>query len=549
MSPLNIFLLLTVVALFAGLYRVFEKFGEQGWKALVPVYNFVVWLKLVKRPWWWIFLIIIPTVGFYMIAILLVDLANYFGKRRFIDHVFAIFGYFIFVPVIGFSNKEKVIGPKPREKKKRIWQEWGEAAVFAIIAATLIRTFAFEAFTIPTSSMEKSLLVGDYLFVNKMRYGAKVPSNPLTIPFTHNTMPLTEGTPSFLDWVELPYMRFPGWASIKNSDIVVFNFPEGDTVEVNHSGQSYYALVRQYGRARVHDPNATDEGQNAEGIAKPFGHIVVRPVDKEDNYIKRCVGIPGDKLQIVNTQLLINDKPAYEAPNQQLGYIPVDVNDDFQRIMLERGIEYDGRVHLTKAEYELLKPHARMLIPAIDSVSPAMPSVIDIFPHDTNYRWTKDFFGPLTIPKAGATVQLDMKTLPLYRRIIDVYEENELQIREGQIFINGQAATSYTFKLDYYFMMGDNRHNSLDSRYWGFVPETHIVGSPSLIWLSKEKGSGLFDGFRTQRMISLVSPEGLSSSFLWPFLAIVAALIGWNYFRSKRKEKEAKASSKKPAKK
>lgn len=542
MSPIQYFLLFSVVALFAGLYKAFEKAGEKGWKAVVPVYNFVVWIRLMKRPWWWIFLVLIPTVGIYMLAILLVDLANHFGKRKFRDHVFAVLGYYIFVPMLGFSKTIKYVGPKPEDKKKPLLKEWGEAAVFAVVAATLIRTFAFEAFTIPSSSMEKTLMIGDYLFVNKMKYGAKVPTTVLTVPFTHNALPLTNNKPSFLDWIELPYLRLPGWAKIKNNDIVVFNFPEGDTVELNHSDQSYYALVRQYGRNIIFDENYSDISNKP----KPFGNVSVRPVDKEDNYIKRCVGIPGDKLQLIGGKLFINDKEAYEPPFMQHSFYVLRPDYEFDKIVKANGIEVDGgvpydslnrplfsgRAHLTKQEFEKLKPHAQGLIPAIDS-TPLYPKTMDIFPHDLNFNWTKDFFGPLVIPKAGATVPISLSNIALYRRIIDIYEDNDFEIRGDKIMINGAVATSYTFKYDYYFMMGDNRHNSADSRYWGFVPETHIVGSPSMIWLSVPANGG---GLRTDRMISFVSNDGLSRSYLWYFVAIVIALIAGNWFWSKRKK-------------
>ena len=561
MSPIQIFLLISVVALFAGLYKAFEKANVAGWKALVPVYNFVVWLKLVKRPWWWIFLLLIPTVGIYMLAILLVDLSNHFGKRSFRDHVIAVLGYFLFVPLIGFSKKIKFVGPKPHEKNKHIIKEWGEAAVFAIVAATLIRTFAFEAFTIPTSSMEKSLMVGDYLFVNKMRYGAKIPSTPLTFPFTHNSLPFTESTPSFLDWIELPYLRFPGWASIKNNDIVVFNFPEGDTVAGKYPNISYYQLVRGQGRDVIwNNPQI-------------FGDILIRPVDKEDNYIKRCVAIPGDKMEIKNRQLFINGKEAYNPPNMQFshcfnnsnlgdwnmkefqeGIAKMNITDEVNYMNNPRLLKYDSAkdsifavpptlkyqfaVAMHANQVDKFREKVGLTEVALDSAHLFDP---ETFPHDIkNFRWNRDNYGPLTIPKAGVKVDISLSNIALYRRIIDVYEENDFEIRDGKIFINGQVATSYTFKLDYYFMMGDNRHNSLDSRFWGFVPETHIVGSPSMIWLSIPKQGG---GVRTERMISFVSPDGLSRSYLWYFAGIVAAIFAFNWFRNRHKREAAKKKS------
>lgn len=553
MRPIQIFLLLSVVALFAGLYKVFEKMGEKGWKALIPGYNFYVWIKLVKRPWWYLILTLIPTVGIYMIGILLVDTANYFGKRKFSDHVFAVLGYFLFIPMLGFSKTNKLVGPKPKEENKHWLKEWGEAAVFAVVAATLIRTFAFEAFTIPTSSMEKTLLRGDYLFVNKMKYGAKIPSNPLTLPFTHNTMYLSATKPSFLDWIELPYLRFPGWASIKNNDIVVFNFPEGDTVWKGNTNVSYYGEVRN----RAYSSGNPDFNAAAASVRQELinnDELLVRPVDKEDNYIKRCVAIPGDKLEIRKGELFINDKAAFKAENLQGTYLIQGYDGFVAKKIKESDIEimdgnndnilgngdglrldsvtfFDFQAQLTEKEYELFKSHCTRIEKHFWDTT-----VYDgAFPQSPDYKWNRDNFGPLVIPKAGVKVELTAKNLPLYRRIIEVYEGNTLNVDGGKILINGDIATSYTFQLDYYFMMGDNRHNSLDSRYWGFVPETHIVGSPSMVWLSKRPDSQIFNGFRTNRMIAFVNNEGLTRSFLWIFVAGVVAITGFNYYRRKRK--------------
>lgn len=542
MQPIQIFLLVSLVALYAGLYKFFEKAGEKGWKAIVPFYGIYVWIKILNKPWWWLILTLIPTVSFYMMAILLVETANYLGKRKFSDHVFIVLGYFIALPMWAFSKTVKYVGPPPVQKKKPIAKEWGEAAVFAIVAATLIRTFFFEAFTIPTSSMESTLRIGDYLFVNKMRYGAKVPSTPLTFPFTHNTLPFTDNTPSFLEWVKLPYLRLPAYDHIKNNDVVVFNFPEGDTVLKFNSAVSYYGkLLDTVAELRFNgDKTATVAEYRKKFIEDD--QIIVRPIDKEDNYIKRCVAIPGDKLQVKGGTLFINDKPAYKPPHMQYSYVVLNpsLNPDQ---LLDQGVGEVQRYPRNDNAYvlmcepsiiERLKPQLGQVFPQFDS-----SGYYDYrtFPHSPRYSWNKDNYGPLTIPKAGVTVPLDTATLPLYRRIIEVYEGHSLKVNGSSIIIDGKPATSYTFDLDYYFMMGDNRHNSLDSRFWGFVPETHIVGSPSMIWFSK----GDHDGIRYSRMFTGVNSDGLSTSFrIWFFATIAVLWGGWEILRRRKKAQPQK---------
>ncbi|HET6992587.1 MAG TPA: S26 family signal peptidase, partial [Bacteroidia bacterium] len=454
MRPIDIFLLISAVLLLVGLYKTFEKAGEKGWKAFVPVYNFLIWLKIIKKPWWWIFLVLIPTVGFYMLAIMLVLLSNCFGKRKFSDHLFAIIGYFIWLPYLGFSQDIKFTGVPPEEKKKPIWKEWGEAGIFAIVAATLIRTFFFEAFVIPSSSMEGTLLVGDYLFVSKMSYGAKVPAIPLTVPFTHNTLPMTETTPSYLDWIELPYWRLPGFGEVQRNDIVVFNFPEGDTVFKPNRNTTYYQVVRDA---------AFQNGQTQAMIRQQMidqDMLVVHPVDKEDNYVKRCVAVAGDKVEIKKHILYINGQKAYTPKNLQYGYF-VKISDPnaFENARLKAGIEKEpdesaqaihemGFDHLLQCSDDDLKkisPYCDSIVMNEDSVGQFEPR-LNVFPHSAHFRWNKDNFGPLIIPKEGMTVHLTVDSLPLWERIIRVYEGNDLQVKDGKFILNGTPVTTYTFK-------------------------------------------------------------------------------------------------------
>ena len=379
--------------------------------------------------------------------------------------------------------------------------EWVDAIIFAIIAATFIRMFIIEAYTIPTSSMEKSMLIGDYLFVSKTSYGPKMPNTPLSFPFVHHTLPLSRDKKSYVEWIKRPYKRIAGFGKIKNNDVVVFNFPEGDTVALNAQTQSYYQLVRSVGRKEVW----TNKQQ--------YGEIISRPVDKRENYIKRCVGIPGDVIELKEGQLYVNGKTQEKFPGVQYDYqvttngTPVNRKTlDNMKIAEADRQSYSGSQFfypLTESNVEKMKTMAN-----VTSVNKLLvpPGNWDnnIFPFSKNYPWNVDNFGPITIPKKGVTVDLTIENLPMYERIIDLYEENKLEVKDSTIYINGAAANNYTFKMDYYWMMGDNRHNSADSRYWGFVPEDHVVGKAVFIWLSLDKDQSFLKKIRWNRLFTSV---------------------------------------------
>lgn len=388
----------------------------------------------------------------------------------------------------------------PPDGKQTKVVEWVDAIIFAVIAATFIRMFFIEAYTIPTSSMEKSMMVGDYLFVSKTAYGPKMPNTPISFPFVHHTMPLSSTMKSFSTIIQNPYRRIAGFGKVKNDDVVVFNFPEGDTVAINMQERSYYDLVRMYGRDKVN------------GDKRVFGDIIYRPVDKRENYIKRCVAIAGDSLQIIKGQVYVNGKPQKEIPGIQYKYL-VNINGttintnaleklDINPSEIEGS---DSRYIMSLTAGQVKKMDALKFIQSKERVKwPADYSDPAFFPSDPKFSWNLDNFGPIWIPKKGVTVNLSINNLPLYKRIIDVYEENDLQVKDGTIYINGAPASTYTFKMDYFWMMGDNRYNSQDSRYWGFVPEDHVVGKASFVWLSLDKNKSFLSKIRWERFFMSV---------------------------------------------
>lgn len=379
---------------------------------------------------------------------------------------------------LAFWKKKEDSTPK---KKKSFIREWVDAAVFAIVAASIIRIFLVEAYTIPTGSMEGSLLVNDYLFVSKVSYGARTPMTPLAVPLVHNTLPFFN-CKSYTELVQWGYHRLPGLGHIERNDVVVFNFPAGDTVALEvQQDQDYYALLRNYNNDR-------------EFVKNNFT-VLSRPVDKKENYIKRCVGIPGDTIEVRGGYLYIGNKLSVQYPHSKMTYT-IATNgqvslDEFieEQDMNPDEVNYDPNSKMYLANLANDQVVAIKKMKGVLAVAPYVLAKNDTrdnaYPNDTaNFKWNRDFYGPLVVPKAGQQVALTLQNIALYQRIIANYEHNDLAIKDGKIFINGKESTSYTFQMNYYWMMGDNRHNSADSRYFGFVPDDHIVGKAWFVWLS-----------------------------------------------------------------
>ncbi|WP_298894705.1 signal peptidase I [uncultured Psychroserpens sp.] len=565
-----IFILVIQVIHGLGTWKLYVKAGRKAWEAFVPVYNAVILMKIIKRPWWWTILLFVPIVNLIMFIIVWVETARSFGKNQYLDTFLAVitlgfYNYYLNYATDVSYVQDRDINPKSSSG------DWVSSILFAIVAATIVHTYFVQPFTIPSSSLEKSLLVGDFLFVSKVHYGARIPMTTVATPMVHDTIPLAkvksylyndkleENKSSLKNKLQLPYMRIPGFESIERNDIVVFNQPADTLVNMNDftPDRNYY-----------------------------------KPIDKRTNLVKRCVGVPGDSLEVKGGYVYINGQKnelpdraklqhyytwvsksnitqnfvdTYEIENfwrfykienqlwddqrvkdylaeedrsylkessrdslmtEVVGYIQYD---DMIKLRM-KPVENKFNINLTAENADKIKSLSNTV--SLNQFSHQLRNPT-VFPHNPQYNWNYDNFGPVYIPKKGETIELNMEVLPLYKRLISEYEGKKVTTRGNQILIEGEPTTSYTFDQDYYWMMGDNRNNSIDSRGWGYVPFDHVVGKPVFIWMS-------WDGIknpRWERWFTTVGGSGKPVSYLIPFLVLIAAWIGYSKWRKKKKAK------------
>ena len=545
--------------IFGGSYKLFNLAGVAGWKALIPFYNIIKYLDIIKRPRWWTILVFIPVINLLMIPVIWIEFIKTFNHSTKSDRILVIITLGLYIYYVSYvSNKTKYIDEISFSNFERSFG----SIIFAVVIATIVHNYIIQPFVIPTGSLEKTLRVGDFLLVSKFHYGARIPSTVISFPMVHDTIPIIKSR-SYLKKPQLPYLRIPGFQEIKNNDIVVFNWP-ADTVRK--------FFVKEKG--------------------------VIKPIDKKSNYVKRAIGIPGDTLEIRDGLIYLNGKentlPDRAKPlftyliksdkgvsSSKLINLQVD---GFIRKFIIRNLSTDTYAEISKYilnisntgenEYliyttdkgvpvdlvrklgldirEIIDKEKELSLTYIDAIKIENSNQFDtiyrliekesplnsiFFPNNKRFNWNNDQFGPIYIPKAGDKIDLNINTLPLYKKIIIDYEYNDLRVVEEDILINGKIENEYIFKQDYYWMMGDNRYNSEDSRVWGFVPYNHVLGKPVFIWMSIE---GLFNGlenwkFRWDRVFTTIGFNGKPRSYLPHFIIFI---IAWQLFYFiKRKKK------------
>ncbi|WP_291131400.1 signal peptidase I [Flavobacterium sp. UBA7682] len=510
-----VFFLIVQVIHGLGTWKLYEKAGRKKWEAFVPVYNAIVLMKIIGRPTLWTLLLFVPIINLIMFPVVWVETLRSFGRKSTADTWLGIFTFGLYIYYINYTQDVTYIADRSLVASTKTGDTIS-SILFAVVVATLVHTYVMQPFTIPTSSLEKSLLIGDFLFVSKFHYGARTPMTTIGAPMVHDTLPIIK-TKSYLSWPQLPYFRFPGFEKIEKNDIVVFNWP-ADTV---------YKFFDTSGRS------------------------IIKPIDKKSNYVKRCQGTPGDNLEIKNGVVHINGKELIlpeRAKPQHAYYMTYDANVpiDFDYILKEVGAtDGAGFINQTTRDTIFIKAltnegaAALKQISGIKSVTKVINKNVEANIFSRNPNWNSDNMGPIYIPEAGKTITLTKENLSQYKRLITVYEKHDLKIVGDDIYIDDQKVTTYTFAQNYYWMMGDNRNNSEDSRYWGFVPEDHVVGKPVFIWMSWDtNGSGL-NKIRWDRMFTTVSGEGQPQSYLKYFLGLVVLYVLGDYFWKRRKNAKA----------
>lgn len=560
-----IFFLAVQLIHFGGSWKLYQKAGRKSWEALIPVYNAVVLMEIIRRPKWWVVLLFIPIINLMIFPVVWVETLRSFGKNSSLDTALGILTFGLYTYTINYNDNVKY--QADRSLVLRTWfGEWISALIYAITAATLMHNYFIQPYIIPTGSLEKTLLIGDFLFVSKFHYGARTPMTAVAFPMVHDTLPIVKSK-SYLDFPQLPYFRLPGFQKVARNEIVVFSWP-ADT-------------VRQF-------------------FVKEKG--VRKPIDKKSNYVKRCVGIPGDTLSIVDGFVHINGERSILPERAKTQYVHTayrakgisgrklqsenfkdftrkyridnisnesyqallpfiygiysNERDNFIVISPAAGIPVEVARKLRLKMSEILEPQKELLLTIAEAEGLNKVMELDsivrqvnrfktpntsFFPNHLPYDWNEDNFGPIVLPKAGTSVNLTLQNLPLYKKIIREYEKNLLEVKDGAIFINGKETTQYSFQQDYYWMMGDNRHRSEDSRYWGFVPEDHIVGKPVLIWFSIE---GINDGIRNwsirwDRVMTTVKGEGKAFAF-GPF--VFGIILIWQIVAFILRRKKARSA-------
>ncbi|MDA9025597.1 signal peptidase I [Flavobacteriaceae bacterium] len=533
-TTLLIFILLVQVIHFLGTWKLYIKAGRKAWEAAIPIYNAIVLMKIINRPPWWTLLLFIPIVNLIMFPVIWVETLRSFGRNSNIDTFLGVCTFGLYIYYINYTQDVTYISDRSL-KPRTAAGEWISSILFAVVAATIVHTYAMQPFTIPTSSLEKTLLVGDFLFVSKFHYGARMPMTAISFPMVHDSIPVI-GTKSYLDQPQLPYFRLPGFQKIKRNDIVVFSWPTDTLIDINRPGKGFK----------------------------------VKPLDKKSNYVKRCVGVPGDELQI---------KDGYVYINGEQNVLPDRAKLQFRYKIISKNsfVKTDNKGRYTNQPSAFVSSHfnisdiyisdidrknkiithiAQMTDEAYEKVK-NNPNVIEVeklteeegvwnqsvYPQDPRFNWNTKYFGPITIPKAGTTINISVENISLYKRIIEVYEgsefgiNNKISLSGTQVMLNSKQITKYTFLQDYYWMMGDNRDNSQDARMWGLVPFNHVVGKPVFIWMSWDtNANGIMNKIRWDRMFTTVSGEGKPISYFKYFIVLLAGWYIFNFIRKRKKK-------------